>query len=168
MFGLPVNTVVTIWEKYCHDTCDFHPIHLLWLLSFLKLYLPLDAMHCIWNVSYPTFSSKIWYVVDYFFDCLEEVSLEFLSSVRPIDFGRFSARMATDCTECYVQRPHNPTEQTVYYSGYMGAHTVKYFTLVDIEYGILLAFGGPFPGPSHDAVITEESGILDKLAIVCK
>lgn len=75
LFGVDPVVCSHVYLKYGEHICK--PIHLLWLLNFLKEYVTLDSHAAKWNVSPNTFSNTVWSTLQHLVLNMNEVCLGF-------------------------------------------------------------------------------------------
>jgi hypothetical protein len=163
-FGVDVETCEGIWTRYFfgNKECkEFLPIHLLWSLSFLRLYDTWEVLHCMWNANQTTFERIVWGVIKYMYYYMNEIRSEDRFTEKYEFFGSFFARVVTDCTECEIERPQDKILQSNVYSGYKKTCTLKYLTVVCINSHLLIEADGPFYGKEDDLTVTFTSGVLE-------
>ena len=160
MFGMSSENVDYLYIKYLKSNILFKSIHLLWLLSFLKLYLPIDVLHVMWDVSYNSFNNSIWELIDYLYDNLQEIDEKYRNN-HSFFISNFEAIGIIDASEFFIERPI--INQSKYYSGYKKRHTYKYNFICPIDEKILIYVDGPYFGPVDDSDMIKRSGFLKKL-----
>lgn len=139
------------WQRYFHDNTNappnyrklppnIEPIHLLWTLSFLRLYLVDDAAAGIWKTNRENYECMIWSILDTQKTSLhpDELNMDDRFDYKRTDFGEFGSRLAT---ECEISAPCNYETQKSFFSGYKGYHTVKYITITLIFLSLLQRIG---------------------------
>ena len=114
---------------------------------FLKLYLPIDVLHALWNVAYDTYNKKIWEVIDFLFKHFDEIQFE-ERKINKIKIGNKYVVGVVDATECYIERPME--NQREVYSGYKKRHTYKYTIVCIRSKKVIIFVDGPYNGPMHD------------------
>lgn len=82
VFGISLSGVQYVWERYANGVLQ-KPVHLLWVLSFLKLYPPnTQVLAVIWNVH----SATLMKVVKFGLQSLADRLCEVLPHSQPIFF----------------------------------------------------------------------------------
>lgn len=137
MFGVAPKIADMLFKICKQFKIVNNPIHLLWMLSFLKMYLPIDVLHALWNTSYTTFNSTVWNILENLVQSWDTISLNYVHNFFPVRFADCLIVAIIDTTECFVLRPSNQEEQEEIYSGYKKAHTLKYLTVISVKGKIL-------------------------------
>lgn len=71
-FGVELEIVDYVWKRYALVHLK-KPLHLLWILNFLKVCGPLNVHAGIWRVNERTFSRKVFSGIAKLAEVLEEV-----------------------------------------------------------------------------------------------
>jgi len=136
IFGLPINCVNSVWDKYMSQPVEDRYVHLapkkqldfLLMLNWMKAYSVEDDMAVKWKISKPVFRRACIHGVQWWGLHLDEIHWEDrLVDPVPSRFSLFgSARVNYDGIRCLVQRPSIEPLQSYYYSGKEGDHCILY------------------------------------------
>ena len=119
----------------------------MWTLYFLKHYPRNSILHLPFcHTNEKNFRQQVWEVINFLFENMKE-----LQPLQPGD------HVVVDATECPIQRPLEPWIESSTYSGYKKRHTLKYEVAVTEETGTPVHVKGPYPGPTADVTIFQES-----------
>ncbi len=92
-------------------------------MMFLKCYLTIDTLHTIFNSSYQTYISKIFLILEFYFNNIIKFDFNKRYNEEWISVKDFEISSIIDATECPIRRPKD--FQKMFYSGYKKMHTLK-------------------------------------------
>jgi hypothetical protein len=135
-------------------------IHLLWMLNFLSVYLPMDCHHCLWGVCKNTYNEWTWKLINFYNNYFN-----FRNNFKEIYWWGYKLVGIIDATELYVRRPMGYFSQNEIYSGYKKRHTWKYNMVIFIITNEIIFVDGPYPGKEDDVAMLkiEDSKILENM-----
>jgi len=152
-----------IWEKY--GKCEELSLRedLLLLFNFMKEYPTQDVLASNWKISRPTLIKKIWTILYYLNDHMNEISLDdrFNAKIGIFEWGAVVG--IHDATECPIERPVDNNLRRLFYSGKKKDFTLKYEITVCISDGIIFWERGGLPGKVHDLRLFRHYGLADQL-----
>ena len=132
MFGITPILMNEIYEVSKELDFNLDPLHILWLFSFLKMNLPIDALAAIWKVSYNTFYNHIWIILEQFHEKWNTLHFSLPKyHYKKYFISEYWVTGVIDCTECYINRPSENNQS--YYSGYKKRHTLKYTMIISLH-----------------------------------
>lgn len=130
MFGVNPYTMKRVYEIAIDLNISHDPFHIFWVFSFLKCYSTIDVLHTTWGVSYNTFNTHVWDVLNGFDLKWNNVDFEERRHHKSIILDGYWIRSIIDATECFICRPI--ANQHLLYSGYKKRHTLKYTVIITL------------------------------------
>ena len=156
LFGAPSEVIADLWNRVrpSVDEPGAEPKHMLWALSFMKVYSTEDV-HCAifgWP-SVRTFRKWSWYFVKKIAALKEDIILlenRFTNGPDPNSHGT-KCYLTVDCTDCPVFEPY--PFNTEMFSHKMNGPGLKYEVAVCIKTGHIVWISGPFVASKADPTI---------------
>lgn len=139
---------------------QLEPVHLLWCISWLRLYDAWEASASRWRVSEKTYRVRVKEVLDLLYRNLNGISMA--DRFGPAFAGE--AVLVLDATVCPVHCDRKTWDiQKMYYSVHAKMHGLKYEIAVNWVTGRLHWVAGGIFGSIADITLTRCSGFLQRL-----
>lgn len=166
--GVSVLVVSALWDsipEFEKQTASLQPVHLLWLLSWLKQYSTFETHALHWHCDPKTFHHRVMQVLELLNRHLDLIHLDARLDDGPslFDLGY----IVVDACLCPVQCDRKLwANQKPFFSVKHGCHGLKYEIAVHWRTGRIVWVAGGVPGSTHDLVISRHSGLLAFLRMV--
>ena len=165
ILGTSVYVVSLLWDgipEQMRLIFSIEPIHLLWLLSWLKEYRTFEAHAASWRTDRKTFHKRIMQVMYLLLQHLDVIRLEARLTDGPALFDL--GYIVIDACLCPVECDRKTWDhQAPFFSPKHGCHGLKYELAVHWRTGQIVWLAGGVPGSVHDLTLARQSGILEFL-----
>ena len=162
--GVPISSLSLI--NTLGECTKTDPLHIVITLRKIRLNQPFVGLGFDFGLSESHVSKIFKTVVPKLAKCLSSLVLwpskEKIKERLPIPFrARYSnVQSVIDCFEIEIQKPSDPVKQTLTWSNYKHANTMKYF-ISSTPDGLVNYVSKGFGGRVSDAKVTEQCGFLD-------
>lgn len=168
LLGVSVLVCSAMWDvipDLDKVVLGLQPLHLLWLLNWMREYNSLEAHAAWWHVDRKTFAKRVAQMMDVLLAHLDVIHLEARLDDGPALFNL--GYIVLDAVLCPVEVDRKVwANQKPFFSPKHGCHGLKYELAVHWRTGRIVWIAGPAVGSMHDLTISRQSGILTFLQTI--
>jgi hypothetical protein len=151
MFEISCEVMNELYTTYLEEKVEYYK--LFYVYSFLKMYIPIDSLHPLFNISYNTFNSSLWDTLNKIHEAIDFlVYSDYCHNFQNFSYNEKKVFGIIDTTECDVGKLVDNNAQNLLYSGYKKSHTYKYSVVTAHEAKFILDIQGSYFGPTDDKI----------------